>query len=217
MKPLSAISSKILGQPMFKMLEKIQRLERSGRRILHFELGEPDFSTPENIVDAGCRALNDGMTHYTSSSGLFEFRQAVRETTALSRGFTPDLEQILVTPGANSIIYYTIKCLADPGEDVLVPNPGFSTYFSAILACGANPVSIPLITGAHIGVRGFIMYQAAFAAIGKGSKRIQPAVFLKFDFFPDCHGFSSFKTGNARYSWPISITSTVPEVISVSR
>lgn len=129
---------------MFKMLEKIQRLERSGRRILHFELGEPDFSTPENIVDAGCRALNDGMTHYTSSSGLFEFRQAVRETTALSRGFTPDLEQILVTPGANSIIYYTIKCLADPGEDVLVPNPGFSTYFSAILACGANPVSIPL-------------------------------------------------------------------------
>ncbi|MBE6358616.1 MAG: pyridoxal phosphate-dependent aminotransferase [Lentisphaerae bacterium] len=142
MKKLSAISGKISGQPMFKVLEKIQKLEREGRRILHFELGEPDFATPANIVDAGCKGLHDGMTHYTSSRGLFEFRQAVRRATAFSRHFTPDDEQILVTPGANSIIYYTIKCLADPGDDVLVPNPGFSSYFSAIAACGANPVSI---------------------------------------------------------------------------
>ena len=144
MKKLSDISTRLFGQPMFKVLEEVQRLERSGRKLLHFELGEPDFETPDNIARAGCDAIMTGKTHYTSSKGLFEFRQAAMETTSHSRHFTPDVKQILVTPGANSIIYYTIKCLVNPGEDVLVPNPGFSTYFSAISACGANAVSIRL-------------------------------------------------------------------------
>ncbi len=144
MKTLSKISNNIFGQPMFKILDTVQKLERSGRKILHFELGEPDFSTPANIIEAGCNGLKSGMTHYTSSQGLFEFRQAIQETTLFSRHFKPDVDQILVTPGANAIIYYTIKCLIDPGEDVLVPNPGFPSYFSAIAACGANAVNIKL-------------------------------------------------------------------------
>ena len=144
MKPLSEISQHFQGQPMFKVLDEVQKLERAGRKLLHFELGEPDFSTPENISRAGCDAITNGMTHYTSSHGLFEFRQTAREATAYSRHFTPDIEQILVTPGANSIIYYCVKCIVDPGDDVLVPNPGFSSYFSAISACGANAVSVKL-------------------------------------------------------------------------
>lgn len=144
MKQLSDISKKISGQPMFKVLEEVQHLERSGRKLLHFELGEPDFETPANISQAVCDAVMSGKTHYTSSKGLFEFRQTVIETTKISRGFLPDIGQVLVTPGANSIIYYAIKCLVDPGDDVLVPDPGFSTYFSAISACGANAVSVRL-------------------------------------------------------------------------
>lgn len=144
MKNLSEIAYQVEGQPMFAILDKAQRLEREGRSVLHFELGEPDFDTPKNIIDAACEAIKTGETHYTSSMGLYDFRLAVQETTALSRGFTPTLDQILVTPGANSIIYLAIKCVVNPGEEVIVPDPGFPTYFSAIKACGAVPVTVPL-------------------------------------------------------------------------
>jgi aspartate/methionine/tyrosine aminotransferase len=144
MKSLSQIAHNIDGQPMFKILDKAQKLEREGKEILHFELGEPDFDTPKNIVDSACNSLLDGETHYTSSLGLYDFRLAVQETTLKSRGFKPSIEQILVTPGANSIIYFAIKCLVNPGEEVIVPDPGFPTYFSAIKACDAIAVPIRL-------------------------------------------------------------------------
>lgn len=144
MKSLSSIAHQIDGQPMFKTLARVQELERQGRDIIHFELGEPDFDTPPNIVDAACASLHGGETHYTTSAGLYDFRVAAKETTKTSRGFEPDIEQILVTPGANAIIYYTIKCVVDPGDEVVVPNPGFPTYFAAIKACGATAVSVPL-------------------------------------------------------------------------
>lgn len=144
MKSLSDIALQVEGQPMFAIFDKAQRLEREGKEILHFELGEPDFDTPQNIVDSACEAIRSGETHYTSSMGLYDFRLAVQKTTQISRGFTPSLEQILVTPGANSIIYFTIKCVVNPGEEVIVPDPGFPTYYSAIKACGAIPVKVPL-------------------------------------------------------------------------
>lgn len=129
---------------MFQVLEKVQALERQGKSIIHFELGEPDFDTPKNIVDSAITALQNGVTHYTSSLGLHTFRETARRATAISRHFTPDISQILVTPGANAIIYYTIKCLVSPGEEVLIPNPGFPTYFSAAEACGAKAISVRL-------------------------------------------------------------------------
>ena len=144
MKPLSDIANQIHGQPMFQVLEKVQSLEREGHDILHFELGEPDFDTPPNIVNVAIDALRAGVTHYTSSLGLHKFREAARAATARSRGFPPDISQVLVTPGANAIIYYTIKCLVSPGEEVIIPNPGFPTYFSAAAACGAKAVSVRL-------------------------------------------------------------------------
>lgn len=144
MKHLSIAANNVQGQPMFKILDKVQKLERSGRDILHFELGEPNFDTPENIVEAACRALRTGETHYTNSMGLYAFREAVQKTTQVSRGFTPDIDQVLVTPGANSIIYFAISCLVNPGEEVIVPDPGFPTYYSVIRYCGAIPVTVPL-------------------------------------------------------------------------
>lgn len=141
---LSDLAEKISGQPMFKMLEKVQAMERTGRKVLHFELGEPDFETPPNIVDAAVSALKRGETHYTSSAGLFDFREAARRTTAFSRHFTPDLEQVMVTPGANAIIYYTMKCVLNPGDEVIIPNPGFPTYYAAANAVGAKVVNLRL-------------------------------------------------------------------------
>jgi len=141
---LSNAAYQIDGQPMFKVFDQVQRLEREGRKILHFELGEPDFDTPINIVNAGISSLRNGDTHYTNSMGLFELRESVAETTLKSRGFKPDVNQVLITPGANAIIYYTIHCVVNQGEEVIVPDPGFPTYFSAIKACGANAVSVPL-------------------------------------------------------------------------
>ena len=144
MKHLSTAALNVEGQPMFKVLDKVQKLERSGREILHFELGEPNFDTPPNIVETACNALRSGETHYTSSMGLYEFREVVRQTTNVSRGFLPDIEQVLVTPGANAIIYLAISCLVNPDEEVIIPDPGFPTYHSAIRYCRAIPVPVPL-------------------------------------------------------------------------
>jgi len=141
---LSKSAYQIDGQPMFKVLDRVQELERQGKEILHFELGEPDFDTPANIIDACINSLKSGNTHYTSSMGLYELRKAVSETTMKSRGFAPDIDQILVTPGANSIIYFAIRCLVNPGEEIIVPDPGFPTYYSAIKFCGATAVRVAL-------------------------------------------------------------------------
>ena len=149
MKKLSTIAHHIEGQPMFEILDKSQKLEREGKKILHFELGEPNFDTPKNIIEVACNALQNGETHYTSSFGLYDFRLAVQEATLKSRKFKPTINQIIVTPGANSIIYLSIKCLVNPGEEVIVPDPGFPTYFSAIKACGARAVTVKLKENNH--------------------------------------------------------------------
>ena len=145
MKKLSKLSKRIDGQPMFKLLDKVKKLEQEGRDIIHFEIGDPDFETPENIANAGIDAIKNGSTHYTSSFGLTEFRQKICETTEKSRGFKPDLNQVLVTPGANIAIFYAISCIVDPGEEVIVPDPGFPTYYSIIKMCNVVPVRVPLL------------------------------------------------------------------------
>lgn len=141
---LSHAAGKLEGQPMFKVLAKVQELERAGRDIVHFEIGDPDFDTPGNIVEAACEALRSGQTHYTSSMGLHEFRETVCLTTSRTRGFTPAMNQVLVTPSANIIIYYVIRCLVNPGDEIIVPDPGFPSYYSAIRFCDAKPVPVPL-------------------------------------------------------------------------
>ncbi len=144
MKTLSKASQNLLGQPMFKVLARANELERQGRDIVHFEIGDPDFTTPSNIINAACKAIKSGQTHYTSSWGLHDFRLAVSDTTEISRGFRPDLNQILITPGANIIIYYVVSCVVNPGEDIILPDPYFPTYRSVIEFCRANPIYVPL-------------------------------------------------------------------------
>lgn len=141
---LTKFANSLDGQPMFKVLAKVKELQRAGKDIVHFEIGDPDFDTPSNIVDAAVAALRAGKTHYAPSGGIRELKEAIQETTAKTRGFSPSLEQILVVPGVNIGIFYAVSCLVEPGDEVIVPDPGFPTYYSVIKACGAVPVRVPL-------------------------------------------------------------------------
>lgn len=144
MKKLSDAAYKLQGQEMFQILARAKELEQQGKQIFHFELGDPDFDTPENIINAACDFLKRGETHYATSKGLLELRVTAADVTVRSRGFKPDLDQLLVTPGANVQVYYAIACTVNPGEEVIVPDPGFVSYFSIINFIGAKPVRTPL-------------------------------------------------------------------------
>ena len=144
MKRLSDAACRLEGQKMFQILARANELERQGKEILHFELGDPDFNTPQNIVEAACKSLKEGETHYAPSSGLLELKMGAADVTVRSRGFKPDLDQLLVTAGANVQIYYAVASAVNPGEEVIVPDPGFVSYFSILKFVGANPVRVPL-------------------------------------------------------------------------
>ncbi len=145
MKKISTAAQRLKGQAMFQILAQVKELEKKGIDIIHFELGDPDFNTPQNIVEAACVALKNGETHYAPSSGIRELKEVAAEVTVRSRGFRPDMEQLLVCAGANVMIFYAIACAVDPGEEVIVPDPGFVSYFSIIDYLGVIPVSIPLL------------------------------------------------------------------------
>lgn len=144
MKGLSDAAHRLEGQKMFQILAQAKNLEKNGKRILHFEIGDPDFTTPQNVIDACCKSLQSGRTHYVPSSGLLEFREVAAEITEKSRGFKPSVNQILVTPGANVQIYYAIACTVNPGEEVIITDPAFVSYNSIINLLGCKPVKVPL-------------------------------------------------------------------------
>lgn len=142
---LSTMALSLEGQPMFQILAKTQELERQGKEILHFELGDPDFETPFTIKEALTHALlRENDTHYAPSSGLLELKEAVAESTLQTKHFRPDLNQLLVTAGANVQLFYAIACTVNPGEDVIVPDPGFVSYYSILKMLGINAIRVPL-------------------------------------------------------------------------
>ena len=100
MKNLSYIANNLQGQKMFQVMALAKKLERQGVNVIHLEIGDPDFDSPPNVVEAACDALRGGHTHYAISAGLEEFRLAAAKMTMRSRGFLPTIDQILVTPGA---------------------------------------------------------------------------------------------------------------------
>ncbi len=128
----------------FSVLAKAKALEARGREIIHLEIGEPDFPTPENIVEAGCRALRDGHTHYTPTAGIPELREAIAADVARSRGIEVNPEQVVVTPGGKPIMFFTILALIEAGDEVLLPSPAFPIYESMVNFAGGRPVFLPL-------------------------------------------------------------------------
>ncbi len=129
----------------FDVLVKARRLEAQGRNVVHMELGEPDFATPENIVEAAKRALDDGWTHYGPSQGYPELREAIAEHVAATRGVRVSPERVCVVPGGKPIIFFPMLALVEPGDEVLYPNPAFPIYESMIRYLDAAPVALPLV------------------------------------------------------------------------
>jgi aspartate/methionine/tyrosine aminotransferase len=129
----------------FEVLARAKALEAQGRAILHFEIGEPDFDTPIHIKDAAMQALRDGYTHYGPTPGLPVLREAIAEVVSQSRGIPVSPEEVIVTPGAKPIMFFTLLAYAQAGDEVIYPNPSFPIYESMINFVGAKPVPIPLL------------------------------------------------------------------------
>jgi aspartate aminotransferase len=129
----------------FEVLATVKQLEAEGRQIISFAIGEPDFETPQNIKDAGCRAIQDNETHYGPSAGIMPLRETISEYIARTRGIRVTPENVVVTPGAKPIIFHGILACVDAGDEVIYPNPGFPIYESMIRFVGAKPVPLPLV------------------------------------------------------------------------
>ena len=129
----------------FVVLAEVNKLKSEGKDIVSFCIGEPDFDTPQNIKDAGIDAINNNYTHYGPSAGLPKLREVVAEYITKTRNIKIDPNEVVITPGGKPIIYYSIHCLVDSGNEVIYPNPGFPIYESVINFVGAKPVPIPLL------------------------------------------------------------------------
>jgi aspartate/methionine/tyrosine aminotransferase len=128
----------------FEVLSRADSLEAEGRRIVHLEIGQPDFPTPPNIVDAAARAVAAGHTGYGPPAGVPRMRELIAENVRATRGVDVDPGQVVVTPGAKPAIFFTLLAIAAEGDEVIYPDPGFPSYHSVIGFSGAHPVPLPL-------------------------------------------------------------------------
>jgi aspartate aminotransferase len=136
--------SRLGTETAFEVLNRARALERQGKDIIHLEIGEPDFDTPENVINAGVDALRAGWTHYGPSAGLPELREVIAEEVSRSRGVRVQPEEVVVVPGGKPIIFFSILALVDQGDEVIYPNPGFPIYESMVNYVGGNAVPIRL-------------------------------------------------------------------------
>src|ERR1035438_7919535 len=142
--PLARRMSRLGTETAFEVLNKARALEREGKSIIHLEIGEPDFSTPDNVVEAAVTALRNGWTHYGPSAGLPELRQTIADYVSRTRGVKVTPDQVVVVPGGKPIMFFSILALVDEGDEVIYPNPGFPIYESMINDVGGTPVPVPL-------------------------------------------------------------------------
>jgi aspartate/methionine/tyrosine aminotransferase len=136
--------SRLGTETAFEVLNKARALERQGNNIIHLEIGEPDFDTPRNVVEAGVDALRKGWTHYGPAAGLPELRQSIAEYVSQTRGVKVTSEEVVVVPGGKPIIFFSILALIDEGDEVIYPNPGFPIYESMVNYVGGRAVPIRL-------------------------------------------------------------------------
>ena len=141
---LTARAGDLGTESAFEVLARAKALEADGRSILHLEIGEPDFPTPQHVRDAAEAALRAGHTRYVQAQGLPELRRALSEDIAQRRGVTVPPERIVATAGAKAVLFYTVLLTVGPGDEVLLPDPGFPIYDSAVRFAGGVPVAVPL-------------------------------------------------------------------------
>jgi aspartate aminotransferase len=128
----------------FEVSMRARALEAEGRSIIHLQIGEPDFDTPAHVREAAKRALDAGETHYAPFAGIPALREAIAADVTARKGFPADPSQVFVTVGGKGVMLYAILGLVDPGDEVLVPDPGYPIYESLVRFVGATPVSAPI-------------------------------------------------------------------------
>ncbi len=128
----------------FEVLAMAKEMERSGIDVVHLEIGEPDFDTPRNIVDAAVNALNRGETHYSPAQGILELREAIADYLNSRYGSSVKPSEVVVFPGGKTAIMASLMAIVDEGDEVIYPNPGYPAYESIINFLGAKPVPLPL-------------------------------------------------------------------------
>ncbi|PYV70926.1 MAG: aspartate aminotransferase [Acidobacteria bacterium] len=136
--------SRLGTETAFEVLNRARALERQGKDIIHLEIGEPDFDTPQNVIEAGVEAMRGGWTHYGPSAGYPDLRQAIADEVSRSRGVRVAPEEVVVVPGGKPIIFFSILALINDGDEVIYPNPGFPIYESMINYVGGRAVPIRL-------------------------------------------------------------------------
>ena len=136
--------SRLGTETAFEVLAKARRLEAEGMDVIHLEIGEPDFDTPQNIVDAGVSALLGGETHYGPSPGIPDVRERIAQEVSQTRGISAAGDNVVVTPGGKPIMFFIMLALVDYGDEVLYPNPGFPIYESMVRFAGGVPVPMRL-------------------------------------------------------------------------
>ena len=141
---LASRMARLGTETAFEVLVKAKGLEAQGRDIVHLEIGEPDFDTPRNIIDAAVDALHRGFTHYGPSAGLMELREVIAQYVSETRRVNVTPDEVVVVPGGKPIIFFSILALAEQGDEVIYPNPGFPIYESMINYVGAKAVPIRL-------------------------------------------------------------------------
>ena len=141
---LASRMSRLGTETAFEVLNRARALEKQGKEIVHLEIGEPDFDTPTNVIEAAVDALHHGWTHYGPSAGLPDLRQTIAEYVSRTRKVPVASDEVVVVPGGKPIIFFTMLALVDEGDEVIYPNPGFPIYESMINYVGGRAVPIPL-------------------------------------------------------------------------
>jgi len=136
--------SRLGTEGAFEVLAKARRLEAAGKKVVHLEIGEPDFATPDNIIEAGISALQHGYTHYTPASGIFEAREAVAGFVSRTLKTQVDPTEVVLVPGSKNVLLFTLLACIEPGDEVIVPDPGYPAYASQVNFIGAVPKPVTL-------------------------------------------------------------------------
>ena len=136
--------SRIGTEGAFVTLAKARKLEAEGKQIVHLEIGEPDFNTPDNIVEAGISAMQSGYTHYTPASGIMEVREAVAGFVTRMLKTDVDPLDVVLMPGSKNVLLFTLFSCIEPGDEVILPDPGYPAYASQVSFIGGIPRPVTL-------------------------------------------------------------------------
>src|ERR1043165_404814 len=137
--------SRIKTESAYEVLARAREREKRGKKVIHLEIGEPDFPTPAHIIEAGKRALDEGWTKYGPTPGFPELRESIAAHSSRTRGIRVGADNVCVVPGGKPIMFFTMVALLEPGDEVIYPDPGFPIYESIIRFLHAKPIPVPLV------------------------------------------------------------------------